>query len=93
MCAEGVVCGCGVLDIASQALLMRLRGSGRALQAIRYGGQQHPPEPVKFLKVPAAHAVQLLPVPLYPALHCVRVGGVENRGVLNARRHTVPLAV
>jgi hypothetical protein len=43
--------------------------------------------------VPAAHAVQLLPVPLYPALHCVMVGGVEYRGVLNTRKHTVPLAV
>jgi hypothetical protein len=92
-CAEGVVCRYRVLNSAGQARLMRLRGLRRASQATWYGGQQHPPEPVKFLKVPAAHAVQLMPVPLYPSLHCVGMGGVEHRGVLNTRRHTAPLAV
>ena len=33
LCAEGVVCGCRVLDTAGQARLMRLRGLRHALQA------------------------------------------------------------
>ena len=43
--------------------------------------------------MPALHAVQLLTVPLYPAMHCVGMGGVEYRGVLNTTGHTAPLAV
>ena len=45
----GPVVSLHVLDTGGQTRLMRLGGLRRALQATRYGGQQNPPEPVKFL--------------------------------------------